>query len=128
MRNLTIKREKSFVGCLTKARVFVCDELTGDTKINGDKCYKIGDLKNGEEKTFAIGDEETKIYENDIVEFRELYWTIVWDEALSGFQAQIIMPETDFPLILPLTQIIEGKIVGNKFDNPDLTNKKHSRE
>lgn len=62
MRNLTIKREKSFVGCFTKARVFVCDELTGDTKINGDKCYKIGDLKNGEEKTFAIGDEETKIY------------------------------------------------------------------
>lgn len=71
-----------------------------------------------------MDDEETKIYENDIVEFRELYWTIVWDEALSGFQAQIIMPETDFPLILPLTQIIEGKIVGNKFDNPDLTNKK----
>lgn len=62
MRNLTIKREKSFVGCLTKARVFVCDELTGDTKINGDKCYKIGDLKNGEEKTFAIGDGEVKIY------------------------------------------------------------------
>ena len=62
MRNLTIKREKSFVGCLTKARVYICDELTGDTKINGEKCYKLGELKNGEEKTFAIGDEETKIY------------------------------------------------------------------
>lgn len=62
MRNLTIKREKSFVGCLTKANVYVHDELTGDTKINGDKCYKLGALKNGEEKTFTIGDEETKIY------------------------------------------------------------------
>ncbi len=62
MRSLTIKREKSFVGCLTKARVYVHDELTGDTKINGDKCYKLGELKNGEEKNFVIGDEETKIY------------------------------------------------------------------
>ncbi len=62
MRNLTIKREKSFVGCLMKATIYVHDELTGDTKINGDKCYKLGVLKNGEEKTFTIGDEETKIY------------------------------------------------------------------
>ncbi len=62
MRNLTIKREKSFVGCLTKARIYVHDELTGDTKINGDKCYKLGELKNGEEKNFVIGDEETKLY------------------------------------------------------------------
>lgn len=62
MRGLTIKREKSFVGCLMKVKVYVRDEELGDTKINGDKCYKLGDLKNGEEKTFAIGDEETKIY------------------------------------------------------------------
>lgn len=62
MRNLTIKREKGFTGCLTKARIYVCDELTGDTKINGEKCYKLGELKNGEEKTFVIGDGEVKIY------------------------------------------------------------------
>ncbi len=62
MRGLTIKREKSFVGCLMKSRIYVCDEHLGDTKINGDKCYKLGELKNGEEKCFPIGDEETKIY------------------------------------------------------------------
>lgn len=62
MRNLTIKREKGFTGFLTKARIYVCDELTGDTKINGEKCYKLGELKNGEEKTFVIGDGEVKIY------------------------------------------------------------------
>lgn len=62
MRYLTIKREKSYTGCLAKARVYVHDELVGDTKINGDMCYKLGELKNGEEKTFQIGDEETKIY------------------------------------------------------------------
>ena len=62
MRNLIIKREKSFAGSLTKAKVYVHDELAGDTKINGDSCYKLGELKNGEEKLFVIGDEETKIY------------------------------------------------------------------
>lgn len=62
MRGLTIKREKSFAGRLTRAKIYIQDELTGDTKINGEKCYKLGDLKNGEEKTFAIGDGETKIY------------------------------------------------------------------
>lgn len=62
MRNLTIKREKSFAGSLTRAKVYVYDELVGDTKINGDICYKLGELKNGEEKNFVIGDEETKIY------------------------------------------------------------------
>ena len=62
MRNLIIKREKSFVGFLSKARVYIQDELAGDTKINGDKCYKLGELKNGDEKSFVIGDEETKIY------------------------------------------------------------------
>ena len=62
MRNLTIKREKSFVGCLTKARIYVYDEELGDTKINGDLCYKLGELKNGQEASFIIGDEETKIY------------------------------------------------------------------
>lgn len=62
MRYLTIKREKSFAGRFTRAKVYVCDELTGDTKINGDKCCKIGELKNGEENTFVIGDAETQIY------------------------------------------------------------------
>lgn len=62
MRYLTINREKSFAGKLTRAKVYIHDELAGDTKINGDKCYKLGELKNGEEKTFVIGDEETKIY------------------------------------------------------------------
>lgn len=62
MRNLTIKREKSFAGSLTKAKIYVHDELAGDTKINGDKCYKLGEVKNGEEKNFVIADEETKIY------------------------------------------------------------------
>lgn len=118
-----------------KARTFEKKWIYGLPLEENEKLYIINmnnpsELTEVEKETLSeytnrlMDDDKTEIYENDIVEFRELYWTIVWDEALSGFQAQIIMPETDFPLILPLTQIIEGKIVGNKFDNPDLTNKK----
>lgn len=62
MRNLTIKREKSFVGCLLSSKIYVQNDELGDTKINGEKCFKLGTLKNGEEKTFTIDDCETKIY------------------------------------------------------------------
>ena len=62
MRTLTIKREKSFVGCLLSSKIYVQSDELGDTKINGEKCFKLGTLKNGEEKTFTIDDCETKIY------------------------------------------------------------------
>ena len=51
MRKLTIKREKSFAGRLTRAKIYIQDELTGDTKINGEKCYKLGE-KNGKYRIY----------------------------------------------------------------------------
>ena len=62
MRNLTIKREKKFVGCLAKARVYIEDAQLGDTVIDGVKCTKLGELKSGEEKTFSIGEEGARLY------------------------------------------------------------------
>ncbi|MBE6733898.1 MAG: hypothetical protein E7563_00965 [Ruminococcaceae bacterium] len=62
MRNLTIRRKKSFVGCLGKLKIYIEDRVSGDLTINGVPCRKIGDLKNGEEKTFVIGNEETRVY------------------------------------------------------------------
>lgn len=62
MRNLTIKRTKSFVGCLASMKVYIEDPFSGELTINGIACRKLGDLKNGEEKTFSIGDEEAKVY------------------------------------------------------------------
>lgn len=62
MRNLTIKRNKSFVGCLGKMKIYIEDWLMGDTKINDIPCRKIGDLKNGEVKTFSVPEEEIKIF------------------------------------------------------------------
>ena len=62
MRNLTIKRRKSFVGCLAKMKIYTEDLNSNEMCINGIPCRKIGDLKNGEEKTFQIGEEEAKIF------------------------------------------------------------------
>ncbi len=62
MRNLTIKREKSFVGSLSKIEVYIEDHTSNEMRINDIPCRKIGDLKNGEEKNFQIGEEEVKVY------------------------------------------------------------------
>ncbi len=55
MRKLTIKREKSFVGCLGKMKVYIEDPTSSDLAIGNDSFRKLGTLKNGEEKTFEIG-------------------------------------------------------------------------
>lgn len=62
MRNLTIKRTKSFVACLAKMKVYIEDPNAGVLKIGGVACRKLGDLKNGEEMTFQIGDEAAKVF------------------------------------------------------------------
>ena len=62
MRNLTIKRHKSFVACLAKMWVYIEDPLASETSIGGVPCRKLGSIKNGEEQTFVIGDEAAKLY------------------------------------------------------------------
>ena len=61
MRNLTVKRTKSFVACLGKMRVYI-EDIGGDTVINNVTCRKLGTLKNGEEKHFLIDEEEAKVF------------------------------------------------------------------
>lgn len=62
MRNLTIKRTKSFVGCLAKMQVYIEDPAASEIQINQIPCRKLGTLKNGEEQTFQIGDEAAKVF------------------------------------------------------------------
>ncbi len=62
MRNLTIKRTKSFVGCLAKMKIYIEDTTSNEMLINNTPCRKIGDLKNGEEKTFQIDDCAAKVF------------------------------------------------------------------
>ena len=62
MRNLTIKRTKSFVGCAVKMKVYIEDPNSQEIIIRNIPCRKIGDLKNGEEKTFQITEEAAKVF------------------------------------------------------------------
>ena len=62
MRELTIKRNKSFVGCIAKMKIFIEDVNGRDLVINGVHCTQLGDLKNGEEKTFIIGEGQAKVF------------------------------------------------------------------
>lgn len=56
MRKLTVKRRKRFVACLATMFVWL-ESADGDVRVNGRLCKKIGELKNGEEKSFEIGEE-----------------------------------------------------------------------
>ena len=62
MRNLTITRRKSFVGCAMKDQVYIRDALAQEIIIDGVPCRKIGDIKNGESKTFQIEDGEQQVF------------------------------------------------------------------
>ena len=62
MRNLTIKREKTFVACLGKFKVYIEDANSNELTIRNTPCRKLGELKNGQESTFVIDDSEAKIY------------------------------------------------------------------
>ncbi len=62
MRNLTIKRTKSFVGCITKLKIYIEDPTSTEITINDVSCRKLGELKNGEEKTFQIEETAAKVF------------------------------------------------------------------
>lgn len=61
-RNLTILRRKRTVACAGKDRVYVRDAQTPEVKILDVPCRLLGELKNGEEKTFAIGCDAQQIF------------------------------------------------------------------
>ena len=62
MRNLTIHRTKTFIACLATMKVYIEDPNVCDLVINGLPCRKLGTLKNGETKTFEIGDHFAKLF------------------------------------------------------------------
>lgn len=62
MRNLTIKRAKRFVACLGKMKIYIEDPTSNEITIRNTPCRKIGELKNGEEKTFQIEEQAAKIF------------------------------------------------------------------
>ena len=59
MRKLTVKRTKSFVACLYTVKLYIEDISNAEITINGTPCRKLGEIKNGDEKVFEIGDDKT---------------------------------------------------------------------
>lgn len=62
MRNLTIRRNKTFVASLAKMRVYIEDINNPEIEINDIPCRKIGELKNGQELTVEIENTEAKVF------------------------------------------------------------------
>lgn len=62
MRNLTIKRNKTFVGCAMKLQIYIEDSMSNELTINGVPCRKLGTVKNGEQESFLIDDKETRVF------------------------------------------------------------------
>lgn len=62
MRNITIERQKSFVASLAGFRVYAEDPDSTEMIIRGVPCRKVGELANGGETTFELGDEETRLF------------------------------------------------------------------
>ncbi len=62
MRNLSIKRHKSFVGCLVKTKLYIEDATASELIINSIPCRKLGEIKNGEQKTFEIGEQAARVF------------------------------------------------------------------
>lgn len=64
MRNVTVRRTKSFVGCLSKMKVYVEDPnpASSEILINNVPCRKVGVLRNGEELTFTVEEHALKVF------------------------------------------------------------------
>lgn len=62
MRTVTIRREKSFVACLAKMKVYVEDHVSPEITVGGVPCRKLGTLKNGEMESFQVEEQELKIF------------------------------------------------------------------
>ena len=60
MRTLTIKRRKCAAGCLVKDTVYI-EDIHSSTRVLDIPCRKLGVVKNGEEKSFEIGEGQARL-------------------------------------------------------------------
>lgn len=62
MRKVTIYRKKSIVASLFSMKVYIEDYTTQELAINNIPCRKVGEIKNGEQITFQISENRTKVF------------------------------------------------------------------
>ena len=60
MRKLTIQRTDSYIDALTTLNIYIEDAVSGDILINEIRCRKLGELGNGDTKTFDIEEYEAR--------------------------------------------------------------------
>lgn len=62
MRRLWIERRKSAAACLMKMKVYIEDRENPDTTISDVPCRKLGELKNGQQRRFSIGEQPARVF------------------------------------------------------------------
>ncbi len=62
MRTLTVTRNKTFVGCASKIRLYIEDYTAPEITILDTPCRPLGILKNNETQSFEITEEAVKIF------------------------------------------------------------------
>ncbi len=62
MRTLTITRNKTFVGCASKLKVYIEDYEAPEMTILDTPCRQLGTLKNGETQSFEITEQAAKVF------------------------------------------------------------------
>lgn len=62
MRQLTIRREKSIICSGKKDQIYIEDPQSTDCVIDNVACRKLGELRNGEEKTFSVGEDAVRLF------------------------------------------------------------------
>ena len=62
MRELTVERQKSFVGCAVALKVYIEDPTSFDLMIGGVPCRRLGVLKNGQRAAFTIGEQAARVF------------------------------------------------------------------
>lgn len=109
MKKITITRKKTFVACLAKANVYICDgSETSDITIGGQNCKHYGKLKNGETKTFEVPDTATRVY-------------VTFDKLSSGYCNDVYILPQDTEEITLTGKCEFNPATGNafRFDNND---------
>ncbi len=80
MRRLTVLREKTMVASISTVELYITCSTVGDESeeviVGGEQCKKLGELNDGEEKTFMIGEESAKLF----AVYKYNLLCNVWDE------------------------------------------------
>ncbi len=90
MRRLTIRREKAVAACLMTVKFYITSDAIYDmgkeVVIGGEMCRKLGELKNGEEKTFMISEKSARVFAIYNLASKKIWDQISIPEGIEGIR------------------------------------------